>query len=169
MTATQRVESTTAEVAIENDGFGDDALGRVQGLLFGDHAQRTNDRIDTLERSIGEMMSELRAAIDMQLAQLGERLDHEVQRRESVVSELDARLTQEVKLLAKDDKALVRKVDRANEALRNRIGQTAEKASAELATARQELADETELQLNRRVERGSLAELLRATASELES
>lgn len=165
------LEDTTAEPTVVA-GFGDDALGRVQGLLFGDHAQRTNERIDAMQHTLFDMIAELRVSIEGQLAQLADQLQHESQTREAAAAELAdlaSDLGQDVKALAKADAALGRKLDKAAETLRGRITQSAESAETALGAVREELAAELELMQSQKVERSTLAALLRATADDLDT
>lgn len=161
------IEQPTAEPSVV-DGFGDDALGRVQGLLFGDHAQRTNERIDAMQHALFEMVSELRVSVESQVAQLAEQLRHESERRDAAIAELGSDVGDKVKSLTKADAALGRKLDKTTETLRGRVAQTAEAAAADLASARQDIAADFEVLQSQKVERSTLAALLRATANDLD-
>lgn len=169
MTAPLEVVQETTDDPIVIDGFGDDALGRVQGLLFGDHAQRTNARLESIEERLSEMIHELRASVDAQLLQLADQLNQETQTRDEAVSQIGTRVDQEVKDRTKAGNALGRKLEKANENLRGRIDQTADKASTELASMSEALAAEISVLQGDAVERTALAALLRSTANELDS
>jgi len=134
MTAAPVVVPDVADEPTVIEGFGDDPLGRVQGLLFGDHAQRTNDRLDSIEQTLSELIAELRASVETQLSELADQLKHEAQTRDDAVSELSRRVDQEVKTLSKADTALGRKLDKTRDDLRSRITDAAAAAYRRLAS-----------------------------------
>lgn len=151
------------------EGFGDDPLGRVQGLLFGEHAQRTNERLELIEQTLFDMVAELRASVEVQLGQLAQQLESEVQTRADEISALDGRIGREVKALTKVDNAFGRKLEKTSTDLRGRISDTAATAATALESARLELTTEVDGLQNRSVERAGLALLLRSVANDLDS
>ena len=61
--------------------FGDDDLGRLQGILFGDHARKTSERIDTLEQALLGAIADLRDQMTEQIETVSAQLAAETETR----------------------------------------------------------------------------------------
>jgi len=153
------------------DSFGDDELGQLQRILFGDHARQTNDRIDTLEKALLGALSDLSAQMSKDIAAVGKRVDAEAENRSQAATNLSARLEKDIDAAAKSTARLKTELDsafeRMTEALdaasvdtRKQIDEVRSDMTAAIETAQAELEE-------RKLDRGALAALLSATASEL--
>lgn len=81
--------STDEELASH---FADDDLGKLQGILFGDHARKTKDRIDTLESALLGAVADLRTVVESRFEALESRLDGEASTRTQAVANVSDRL-----------------------------------------------------------------------------
>jgi len=155
------------------EGFGDDPLGMVQGLLFGEQAKQTNERIDTLERALLGAISDLSEKIDGQISSVGEDIAREASVRTSAVSNLRDRLREDVKVLTKSGRVTERALEKAHTSLSTEIEQAAAHAGTERDRIRVEVRAESNARAaaieDHMVDRATLAALLRSTADELEN
>ena len=153
------------------DAFGDDDLGRLQGILFGDHAQRTNDRIDTLEQALLGAIGDVRDHVDQQMQVLLKKVAAEGENRKKSVSNLASRVDKEVRERKKVVKRVEGQLDSTHERLTETLDLAANEARVELDAARRDLASQIEAAESdlddRKVDRAVLATLLSATATEL--
>ena len=151
--------------------FGDDDLGRVQGILFGDHARRTSERIDTLEAALLGVMADLRDRVENEFAALNRRLDNEAEMRAKAVSNVGERVSEEEKKREQSNRLLRKDLDSSHEAMTSSLDGLEQRASQSLATARGELSSEIEANAQSltdlSVAKGDLANALRRAAEEI--
>ncbi len=161
----------TTEQPSPDLGFGSDDLGRIQGLLFGDHARKTTERIDTLERALLGVIADLRTELATQVAALSDRIDGEADTRVTAVTNLAGRLDEASRGQANEAKAIRTDLDASVEKLTETIDRASDHAARELETTRTELAsslERTDLELrDSKVDRAALAQLFTATAEQL--
>lgn len=139
---TQTEEET---VAVSTAGaFGDDDLGRLQGILFGDHARKTAERIDTLEQALLGVISDLRSHVDAEFAALNKRIDSEADTRAKAVTNVRDRLKEESRTRTSAEKALRKDLDRSHENLTQAVDTLEQRSTSSLDAARSEIAAEVE-------------------------
>lgn len=169
---TEKASATTESSQEEGVGFGNDDLGRLQGILIGDHARKTSERIDTLEKALLGALADLRSEMTSHVKKLTKQLDGEKDTRATAVDNLGQRLREEAKSRASDTKQFQATVDSSIEQLQGSVEATASDARLELEATRRELiklledtaAEERDYATDRR----ALATLLAQTAAELD-
>ena len=78
--------------------FRDDELGRLQGILLGDHARRTNDRLETIERALLGAIADLRTSIDERFSGLEARIDAESDTRSRALNNVSGQVSEETRI-----------------------------------------------------------------------
>jgi len=135
------------EVAMEGvteAGFGDDDLGRLQGILFGDHAKKTNDRIATLEEALLGALGDLRASVDAQFAAMERRIDAEADTRSQAISNVSDQVKEETRVREREQKALRKEHDKSYEQTTSAIDDLEERAARGLDETKQQVLAEIE-------------------------
>ena len=160
--------STDEELASH---FADDDLGKLQGILFGDHARKTKDRIDTLESALLGAVADLRTVVESRFEALESRLDGEASTRTQAVANVSDRLAEEARIRERAEAALRKDVDSTHEKSTRALDDLEQRASKGLETARSELSAEVETGLqslgDTRVARNDLAQALIRAAHEI--
>lgn len=123
-------------------GFGDDDLGRLQGILLGDHAKRTSERIDTLEKALVGAVDDLRAAIEERISAIEGRLDGEADTRAKALANVSDRLAEETRMRENAERSFRVDVDRDHEKMTDAIDALEQRASTSISETRSELAAE---------------------------
>lgn len=135
----------------DDEIFGDDSLGKVRGILFGELARETSDRIDHLEQALMEAMRDIRADMDRHVGALNEMLTTETGKR----------------------KTLRRDVEKAMDGLSSSLHTTSSASQQLLDLTRTELdrkIDDVHTELSEsKVDRSALAALFSTTATQLHS
>lgn len=179
--AERKKTDTTAETASAEpaasptptaaEAFGNDDLGRIQGILFGDHAKKTGERIDKLENALVAVIDDLRSDLDAQLATLGQRIDGEADIRNKAIKSLTTRVTEEGKTRSSDDASLRSDFEKTAQALTSSLEKASNQAAEELALARTQISSDltsnTQKLSDTKVDRKDLAKLFTATANKL--
>lgn len=151
--------------------FGNDDLGRIQGILLGEHATRTEERIDTLEKALLGVIHDLRAEVTTELSALESRLAAETEARSAAVDEVSTLLKKESKARTSAGNAQRSSLDKAVERVTAGIDAVAATAATELESVRTELADQIEQtdadNRTAMVDRQRLAALFTSAAAEL--
>jgi len=151
--------SSTASTASSTD-FAEGDLGRIQGILLGDHARRVDDRLASLEQALLGAIADLRSEMEASISDLRRSVTAEGSNRLKAIKNLSDRVETEVDLRSEGEAALIHKIDSAESSVRELIA--AERAStvagfdAEMAALR-----------DRSVNRKNLAALLSSTAEQL--
>jgi len=157
----------------QGDGFGDGDLGRLQGILFGDHAKRTHDRIDTLERALLGAMSDLRDDLASQISELTKQLSAEEKNRAKAVSNLTDRVDTEASKSADASSTLGADLERASKRLAETVDTSTEEQRLEIEAVRRDLSAQIEASesglAEQKVDRLQLASLLTTIADGLNS
>ncbi len=125
-------------------GFGDDDLGRLQGILFGDHAQKTAERIDTLEQAILGVIGDLRAHVDTEFAAMNKRIDSEANTRAKAITNVRDRMKEDDRTRTSAEKALRKDMDSSHEQLTKAIDTLEQRSTSGLDAARSEITAEME-------------------------
>lgn len=137
----------------EDEIFGDDSLGKVRGILFGELARETSDRLDSLEEALMLAMRDLRADMDRHVATLTEQLGAETTER-----------TKQEKLFRRDVDKKIDKVSAtlssSSDAAQELLAQTRVQLDEKIDLVSAELSDS-------KVDRSALASLFTTTASQL--
>ncbi len=167
----EKVEPEAEATTAPDVGFGSDDLGRIQGLLFGDHARKTSERIDTLESALLGVIADLRRELTDEVTALSDRINSESETRTKAVTNLSSRLDEASKGSASETKALRKDLDTSVEKLTESLDKAEAHAASQLEATRAELAgslEQTDLDLrDTKVDRAALAELFNATAAKL--
>jgi len=142
MSEDTQTQSETASSGAQ--GFGDDDLGRLQGILFGDHAKKTTERIDTLEQALLGVIADLRSHVDAELAALNKRIDSETDTRAKAVANMRDSLKEESRSRTSTEKALRKDLDRSHEDLTRSLDAVEQRSTQSLEAARAELASDVE-------------------------
>lgn len=155
----------------EAPSFGDDDLGRIQGILFGDHARRTSERIDTLEAALLGVIADLRTHVEAEFVALNKRLDVESEMRATAVANVGERLSEEGRMREQQSAVLRKDLDSSHENLSEALDALEQRSHSSLETARGELGAEIEATSQRvsdlSVARADLASALRKVADDL--
>lgn len=156
-------DSATTEqskIAETTATFAEGELGQIQGILFGDHARRVDDRLATLEAALLGAIADLRTEMRASIEALNGKLRSEETTRTKAVKNLGERIDTETDLRSEAESQLTHKIDSTESVLRTAI-----------STERAELKAETERELdmlrNSSVDRKNLAELFSTTAERL--
>ena len=151
--------------------FGDDDLGRLQGILFGDHARRTNERMETLEEALLGAIEDLRQAIQSQFVDLERRLDGESETRSKAIANVTEQVKGESRNRETATKAIRGDFDKGYEQTSRAIDDLERRAKESLEETRTELSAEIEAGLgaldDKVVPRDGLAKALVRAAEEL--
>ena len=143
-----------------HSSFADGDLGRIQGILIGDHARRVDERIATLEEALLGAIADLRRELQTSLEAVDQKVTTEQTTRGKAMQNLGDRIDTETSLRSEAAEQLSTKMDVAARTLRNVI--STERASLAADTQRQidSLSDNS-------VNRKDLAELFSQTAERL--
>lgn len=145
-------ENTTKRRA-EDEIFGDDSLGKVRGILFGDLARETNERLDGLEEALMLAMRDLRSDMDRHVETLTALLSAETTQRKS------------------SEKSFRRDVDKMIGQVSTSLSASNDSAKQLLDLTRNELDEKIDLVhsdlSDAKVDRSALASLFTTTASQL--
>jgi hypothetical protein len=168
-TSTADAEATPAAAP---DLFGSDELGQLQQILLGDHARRTTERIDTLEQALLGALSDLQAQVESDMAAVNKRIDAEAENRSKANANLVSRFEDERNNQSSAVGLLKADLDDAFERLTGSLDTASTDARLQIEAVRIELtnmieAAQGELE-ERKLDRGALAALLSATATELD-
>jgi len=152
-------------------GFGDDDLGRLQGILFGDQAKKTDERIATLEQALLGAIDDLRSSMEAQFDAVDRRIDGEVETRSKAVVNVTDQVKEEKRARTSGEKTLRSDVDKMHEATTRSIDDLEERATQSLEDARSQIASDIDSGLqalgDRSVPRDDLAQALVRAAEEL--
>jgi len=133
----------------DDEIFGDDSLGKVRGILFGDLTRETNERLDHLERALTAGMGDLRSDMDRHIESLTKMLENETGKR----------------------KDLRREVEKAMDGLSNSLNSSSSASRQLLDLTRSELDRKIDLVhtdlSDAKVDRSALAALFATTATQL--
>jgi|GEM_PF-2288194 len=138
-------DSTTNENPFSE--FGDDDLGRLQGILVGDHARRTNERISTLEHALLGAIADLRRSVDMQFAALESRMTGESETRSKAVSNVSDRVAEEARIRERAQRAMKSDFDHGYESTTQAIDNLEQRSAEGLEQARTELSTSLDAQM----------------------
>lgn len=160
------MDETDMEKATETPGaqpiFADGDLGRIQGILFGDHARRTDERLATLEQALLGAIADLRTELQRSFAALEQRVASEEDNRTKAMKNLGDRIDTEAEVRVEGENSMNNKIDTTETAIRHSI---ATERAAAAADVERELASLR----GAAVDRNDLAELFSATAERLRS
>jgi len=152
--------------------FGEGDLGRLQGILFGDHAQRTHERIDTLEQALLGAMADLQSDLSAQIGKLEKRIIAEEANRATAVTNVADRVTADAKSNKAQLQELQEGLDTGTDKLDKAISEAVTDQRLELEATRRDLTaqiETTEAQLTENsVARSQLAAALVNVAEELQ-
>jgi len=140
--------------------FAEGDLGRIQGILLGDHARRVDDRLATLEQALLGAIADLRTEVQSAVAELRGSVATEGSNRAKAMQNMSDRIDTEIDLRSEGEAALMHKLELAEGSMRSTI------ASERAATVAGFDAEMTALRA-RSVNRKNLAEILSATAEQL--
>ncbi len=170
-------ESTKAPTESVSSGastspFGDDDLGRIQGILIGDHARKTEERLNVMEVALLGAISDLRDSTNAQIESLETRLAAEAETHERAVSNLGSRMDREaadqaakVAELRSDvesvEDTLKSSIDGTESAMVKAIDDAKLETKKDLETARAQLGAD-------KVDRVALSKMLRALGDQLD-
>lgn len=164
-------DSATTSPSQSTDVFGEGDLGRIQGILLGDHAKRTNERIDTLEKALLGAISDLKSEMTSALGDLAKRIDAEEKNRTTGIANLSDRFKTSTKSTTTELKSLQSSLEKSQESLTTRIDEATGDQRLELDAVRRDLSAEIETTetdiTNRTVDRLQLASLMEKLAAEL--
>lgn len=76
--------------------FGDDDLGRIQGILFGDHARKTEERLNVMEIALLGAIADLREETAKSIEAIEAKLVGEADTRERALSNLGSRVGRDI-------------------------------------------------------------------------
>lgn len=166
--------TTTNEAAVSaTTQFADDDLGRLQGILFGDHARKTTERIDTLEQALLGAIADIREELTSQVKDLSKRIDSEAATRAKAHTNVTERLSEEIKTRSSEAKKMQRQIDGSVDKLNAAVEEATADARLENESSRRELVrmiETTEADLrDYAVDRRALAGLLSSTADQLDA
>jgi len=151
--------------------FADDDLGRLQGILFGDHARKTNERLDTLEQALLGAIADLKNDLTSKIKDLQKQVDREEATRAKATANLTERVTEEIKTRTSEAKKLQRQLDGSVDKLNGMIEDATSGAQLETESNQRELmrmVEESAADLrDYAVDRRALSALLSTTADEL--
>lgn len=122
--------------------FGDDDLGRLQGILFGDHARRTNERIETLERALLGAIHDLRQSVEENFSALDTRIANEAETRAKAVANVTEQVKEEARIRERAEKILRADLDESYESTTKAIDAVEKRASESLSETQSQLSDE---------------------------
>jgi len=145
--------------------FGDDALGRVQGILFGDQARKTRERIDTLEQALLGVIDDLRSDVSAQIEALDGRISAESETRTTAMRNLTGRLDAEIDQRTDQASSIRADLVSSSEQISDRLMQAETDSRTEFDKVRADLATQDASLRHGLVDRASLAQLF-ASASE---
>lgn len=167
-------ESTTSTNVSPDEGysgFSEGDLGRLQGILFGDHAKQTHERIDTLEKALLGALSDMKSEISGEISALEKRIVAEEENRSTAVANLSDRVSADAKANKAATRKLQQGLDKGTEKLAKAIDDAVTDQRLELDATRRDLAaqiEATETELSESsVGRSQLAAALSQVADEL--
>lgn len=140
--------------------FADGDLGRIQGILLGDHARRMDERFATLEQALLGAISDLRAEVQTSVEELGRQVRSEQTNRSTAMKNLGERLDSESALRSEGESTMIGKLDGAEATLRDIIATERETAAGELQREMLAIREST-------IDRRDLAALFSETADKL--
>ena len=153
-------QAHTAHQEVTTSAFADSDLGRIQGILLGDHARRMDDRFSTLEQALTGAISDLRAEMQQSIEELGRQVRSEQTNRSTAMRNLGERIDTETELRSEGESALIGKLDGAESTLRNII-------ATERSAVAGELQREVASMRERSIDKRDLAALFSETAEKL--
>lgn len=152
--------------------FGDDDLGRLQGILLGDHVRKTNERLETIERALLGAIADLRMSMNEQFSSLEARIATESDTRAKAVANVSSQVAEEARIreralsvLRKDFDAGYEKTTRLIDDLEHRSYRSLEEARGEMHA---ELAASVASVNDRNVSRTDLVKALIQATEEIE-
>lgn len=171
---TSSAKSSSGESAAPASSFGDDDLGRIQGILFGDHARKTDERLNVMEIALLGAIADLREETAAKLEAIESRITAEAETRERAVSNLGSKVGREVAEQTEKIDAHVRVADEQTtklDDLRSEVEsvEAGVKKSLESveATMGQAIAEARVEMATDKVDRADLATLFRALGDQL--
>lgn len=155
-------ETTEKETTEEtkSTSFADGDLGRIQGILFGDHARQVDERLATLEEALLGAIADLRSELHTSFETLDKKLSSESDNRSKALKNLGERLDTESEIRNEGEASINNKIDSTEAAIRHVI-------STERAAAAADVEREFSSLRSDSVDRNDLAELFAATAERL--
>ena len=130
--AKDETQAKTAPHLAEEPSFADGDLGRIQGILLGDHARRMDDRFATLEQALLGAISDLRAEVQQSVEELTRQVRSEQTNRSTAMKNLGERIDTENELRSEGESTMIAKLDGAEATLRNIIATERAASAGEL-------------------------------------
>ena len=166
-------KSETAPTTTQGESvFADDDLGRIQGILFGDHARKTDERLNVMEIALLGAIADLREETAAKFEALDARLDAESETRDRAVGNLSSRLGRDVTDQSKRLTDLRSEVESMEEGFTKSVGaieSTVDSAIGQLRSDTQQSIDETRTSIGKKkIDRSELSRILRELGEQLD-
>ena len=166
-------KSETAPTTTQGESvFADDDLGRIQGILFGDHARKTDERLNVMEIALLGAIADLREETAAKFEALDARLDAESETRDRAVGNLSSRLGRDVTDQSKRLTDLRSEVESMEDGFTKSVGaieSTVDSAIGQLRSDTQQSIDETRTSIGKKkIDRSELSRILRELGEQLD-
>lgn len=139
-------ETTATEASVD---FGDDDLGRIQGILIGAHARQVDERLASLEAALLGAIADLRTELKTEIATVNKQIDAEETKRSKAMKNLGERVDTEAEIRSETEQSLISKVDNVETSIHASIESArtsmASDSDAALAQIRDDKADRIRL------------------------
>lgn len=140
--------------------FGNDELGQIRSLLFGQHASETLARIERVEHDLLNAIAEMQKTIDARFAEMENRIAAEVDVRTSVAANIVTRIDEEAAARRDAQIDLRTNIDRRSAQIRQDLRSATSELSERIHDVDADLRE-------RNVNREALADLFEQAANNL--
>lgn len=174
---TAKPESETPETRPDSvSSFPDDDLGRIQGILFGDHARKTEERLNVMEVALLGAIADLRAETLAKFDAVDAKITAESDTRERAVSNIGSRIGRDIAEqsskvddlrteVASIEANAAQSIETVESTMKDSLAKAKDEASED---AKQMATAVTELK-NNNVDRKDLARLLRELGDQFDT
>ena len=140
--------------------FGDDDLGRIQGILFGAHAKKVDERLAALEEALLGAISDLRNDLNEEIVAVKKQVAAEETTRSKAMKNLGERVDTEAEIRGETERELVGKIDSTESSIHASMEAMRSSMTSDSDQALAQIRDD-------KTDRASLADMLSAVADQL--
>ncbi len=140
--------------------FGDDDLGRIQGILIGAHARQVDERLAALEEALLGAIADLRNDLNDEIVAVKKQIVAEETTRSKAMKNLGERVDTEAELRTETERTLVGKVDNVETSIHESIEAMRSSMTSDNDQALAKIRDD-------KADRARLADMFAAVADQL--
>jgi len=153
-------DGTSDTKPVTPSDFGDDDLGRIQGILLGAHARQVDERLASLEQALLGAIADLRNDLHDEIVAVKKQIAAEETTRFKAMKNLGERVDTEAEIRSETERTLVSKVDNVETSIHESINAMRSSMTSDNDQALAKIRDD-------KADRARLADMFAAVAEQL--